>query len=70
MMGSFLHLFSWIGLIAVKRLHIRRITYLLHGRFTSYNTSGTDPITNRLTENLSQSLADVQSVYKAMGGYY
>ena len=63
MMGSFLRLFSWIGLIAVKRQHIRRITDLLHGRFTSYNTGGTDPMTNRLTENLSQSLADFQSVY-------
>jgi hypothetical protein len=69
-MGSFLRLFSWIGLNAVKRLYIRRITDLLRGRFTSSNTGVTDPITNCLTENLSQSLADVPSVYKAKGGCY
>ena len=69
-MDSFLRLFSWICLNAVKRLYIRRITDLLRGRFTSSNTGVTDPITNCLTENLSQSLADVPSVYKAKGGYY
>ena len=69
MMGSFLRLFSWIALITLKRLHIRRISDLLRGRFTSSNTGGTDPIINRLTEDLSQSIADIQLVNKARGGY-
>ncbi len=70
MMDSFFRFFSWTGLFAVKRLHIRRINDLLCGRFTSSTTGGTDSTTNRLTEDLSQSIAEVQSVNKAMRGYY